>query len=119
MSFFKSFSQTSKSIVTVNGKVYTGDNVTIVDGKVMVNGKDVTPNGKTINISVQGNIAQLKCDVCTKIEVTGDAGRLETMSGDVTVSGSVSGGIKTMSGDITCGNVSGSVETMSGDINKR
>ena len=45
----------------------------------------------------------------------GTVGRVKTMSGDVHC-GDVTGDVSTMSGDVTCGSIAGSAQTMSGDI---
>jgi hypothetical protein len=82
----------------------------------MVNGKDVTPDSKEINIVVNGDIEQLQVDCCNKISVTGNVKSINTKSGDVDVIGDVNGGIQTMSGDVDCGWVGGSISTMSGDV---
>lgn len=107
-------------MVTINGvKIsgnVTGSNVVVINGKVFVNGKDVTPDTKEINIDVQGNIEKLEVDACSKITITGDVHNVKTQSGDVDISGNVNGNIQTMSGDVDCGNVSGSISTMSGDV---
>ena len=44
---------------------------------------------------------------------------IKTMSGDVEIHGDVNGDVKTMSGDVDCGNVAGDVSSMSGDIKRR
>jgi hypothetical protein len=107
------------STITINGNTYSGDNITISNGKVIINGKDVTPDGKEINISVQGNVNELKVDNCNKIFITGNVKNVSTKSADVDISGNVEGSIQTMSGDVDCGKISGSVSTMSGDIKTR
>lgn len=89
------------------------------NGKVFVDVKNVTPDSKEINIKVEGNIDELKVDVCSKIQIIGDVSNIKTQSGDVEVSGNVNGSIQTMSGDVECGTVGGSVSTMSGDIDHR
>ena len=107
------------SIITINGNTFSGSNIIVTNGKVLINGKDVTPDSKEINISVVGNIEQLKVDACNKVSVEGNVQSISTKSGDVEVSGDVDGSISTMSGDIDCGHVKGSVSTMSGDIKHR
>lgn len=108
-------------------------------GSVVIDGREF--NGNNINIDGNGIVTvdgvqqegQLVGDI--KIEVSGDITRLETTSGDVTVTGScgmvstmsgdvetreIVGNVKTMSGDVKCtGPISGSVSTMSGDITHR
>jgi len=103
-------------VVIINGQKITGKNISVVGNKVIVDGQDITPDSKTINISVQGNVTELKVDVCDKIEITGDVYSVKTQSGDVYVTGHVTGHIQTMSGDVKCGDVKGNISTMSGDI---
>jgi len=102
--------------IRINNNTYSGNSITITNGKVIINGKDVTPDSKEINISIEGNVDQLKVDYCNSVSVVGDVNSLQTQSGDVDVSGEVKGSVATMSGDVDCGNILGSVSTMSGDI---
>ena len=102
--------------MNINNNSYVGRSITITNGKVIIDGKDVTPDGKDINISIIGNIDDIKIDYCQKIEVKGDVGYLATMSGDIEISGNIKGSISATSGDIECGDVSGNVNSTSGDI---
>lgn len=104
------------STITINGNTYSGSSVVVTNGKVIVNGKDVTPDSKEINISVQGDVDELHVDICNKVSVTGNANSISTTSGDIDITGNVGGSVNTMSGDIDCGNVLGSVSTMSGNV---
>ena len=104
------------STIIINGNTYSGNSIVVTNGKVIINGKDVTPDSKEITISVDGNIDELKVDACNKVSVNGNVSNIKTQSGDVDISGDVSGGIQTMSGDIDCFNVGGSISTMSGDV---
>jgi len=102
--------------IRINNTTISGKSITIKDGKVIVDGTEVnTGDSKTINIEVQGNLESLDADYCHSISVTGHAGRIKTMAGDVNC-GDVGGNVQTMSGDIKCGAVSGDVSSMSGDI---
>ena len=92
-------------------------NVVISNGRVVVDGKDVTPDAKQINIEVHGDLHSIKADSCERIRVTGSVGEVKTSAGDVHC-GDVSGSVKCMSGDVSCGRVAGSVTTMSGDIRR-
>ena len=109
------FGKTSSSRIIVNGQVYTGTNVNVVNGKVIIDGKDMTPESKTINIVVEGNIEKLDVDACSMITVNGQVGELESGAGDVKC-GDVAGPVRTGSGDVQCGNVEGNVQTGSGDV---
>lgn len=104
------------SQVIINGKNYIGTQVYITNGKVIIDGKNYTPDSKEINIQVDGNIEELKVDTCQKCIVNGNAGYVQTGSGDLEISGDITGNLQTGSGDIECGNVGGSVQTGSGDV---
>lgn len=102
-----------------NSIIITKDaaSVVIKDGKVYVDGKDVTPNTKQITIQVKGNVNDLRCDSCASVVVNGNSGSVSTKSGDVEVTGNVTGNVMTTSGDINVrGGVSGSAQSGSGDI---
>lgn len=88
--------------IVINGVTISGggQNVTIRNGKVIVDGKNVTPDAKEINIFVTGNVQCIEADACQKISVTGDAGSVITQSGNVEVGGAIGGNVNTMSGDI-------------------
>ncbi len=106
--------------VNINGTKITGKgNIVVSNGKIFVDGKDVTPDAKEINIAVNGNIETLEVDACSKVAVIGNVGSIKTASADVEIRGDVHGGIQTMSGDVDCGNIGGSVSTMSGDIKQK
>ena len=107
------------SSIKINGNTYTGNNIVVSNGKVIIDGKDVTGDSKEINIKVEGNIDTLTIDACNKLEIAGDVSNVKTLRGDVDITGNVNGSIQTMSGDVDCGNVGGSISTMSGDIKHR
>lgn len=108
------------SKIIVNGEIYecsAKGSIEIANGKVIVNGKDVTPEHRTIDIHIDGDVGELKVDYCSIVDVIGSVGGdIKTKSGDVEVTGDVLGSIQTMSGDVDCVNVGGSISTMSGDV---
>ena|ERR1035437_3204031 len=108
------------STITINGNTISGNlsgrNISITNNKIIIDGVDVTPDSKEINITVSGNIEKLSADCCNKIQVTGDVGSVKTQSGDVEITGNVNGSIQSMSGSVDCGNVSGNISTMSGSV---
>lgn len=62
-------------------------------------------------------IERLEVDQCERIHVNGNVKRINSTTGDIKVSGSVSGDVETVSGDIDIdGNVDGNVKTVSGDV---
>lgn len=87
--------------VQINGKTYKGKNVSIVNGEVFVDGKIQS------EFTTQKNI---------RIQISGNVHTVESQSGDVEISGGVSGDVSSASGDIKCGAVGGSVQTASGDV---
>lgn len=107
------------SQIVVNGVGFQGNNITIRSGNVIIDGNDVTPESKTINISVVGDITTLSVSSCDKITVKGNVDSISTQNGDVEIAGNVTGDVKTMSGDVDCGDIGGSIKTMSGDIKHR
>lgn len=85
-------------MVTINGKEYPGNNISINNGDVIIDGKKHNINTKSIHI-------------------VGNVNKVETTSGDITIEGDVLKKAETMSGDITVhGDIKGKVETMSGDV---
>lgn len=104
--------------VTIDGKAFTGRNVSIVGNKVVVDG--IEQEGELVgpvSVTVNGNAESVESG-SGRVEVAGTVGRIKTMSGDVHCA-NVTGDVGTMSGDVTCGSIGGSVKTMSGDIRHR
>lgn len=108
-------------MIIVNGQKYNGKNITINNGNIIIDGKSVTPeNEKVITIHIDADIDSIDADVVDSITVTGDVGKVKTMSGGVVVNGDVNGDVKTMSGGVDVeGSISGNVKTMSGNIKSR
>lgn len=92
-------SNVTNSVITINNKGYVGKSISILNGKVYIDGSNVEVDGKEININVNGNIDTLSVDACSKITVN-DVGELKTTSGDVKILGIVKGDINTTSGDV-------------------
>lgn len=108
----------SRTQVTIDGRTFTGRSVSIINGKVIVDGKE--QDGQLVgpvSVTVNGDVEVLDNPTGT-VSVTGSVGAVKTMSGDVHCK-DVSGSVSTMSGDVTCGTIGGSASTMSGDINRR
>lgn len=100
--------------------MYHGKNITVINNRVIIDGKDVTPDQKEITIIVEGDLENLAVDSCESVNIKGSVyGDVKTMSGGLKVEGNISGNVKTMSGDIKCkGEIHGSINTMSGDIKR-
>lgn len=109
--------------VTVNGRTYTGNNVQIENEKVYVDNQRVdetmvSGSAKVIYMPLSVNVigdAQSITVVSGNV-IVNSVNTIKTTSGNVSVSGN-SGNIQTVSGDVTInGTVAGSVKTISGDI---
>jgi hypothetical protein len=105
-----------KRMININNNYHKGKSITIINGKVYIDGKDVTPDAKEINISVEGNIENLEVDHANAISIKGDINKVKSGSGDISC-GNITGGAQTGSGDIDCGVINGDVQTGSGDVN--
>lgn len=106
--------------ISINGmNINASGSIIVSNGKITVNGVDVTPDAKEINIVVNGDTDKIQVDACNELFVTGKVGHIKTMSGDVNVSGDIEGSVQTMSGDVDCRKIGGSVSTMSGNIRHR
>ena len=105
-------------MIQINGKTYQGNNITMKNGKVFIDGKPAdTGKEKTINVVVHGPIDVLEIDTCNVVTVNGNVGDIKNGAGDLTVNGSVFDKIKSGAGDIEVeGDVNGNVETGAGDF---
>lgn len=114
-SFIYNFGRT-----VVNGKVISGSVITIENGRMLVDGKPFEDwsesDEKVINITINGNVDTLDVVSCSSITISGDAKKVKTGSGDVSVKGSVSGDVHTGSGNVECKDVEGDVSTGSGNV---
>jgi len=107
------------STFNINGKSYSGNNINVVNGKIIIDGKiqEIDKNLPEINIIVHGDIQIMDIDSCNTIEVHGNVKELQTTSGDINVTGNVEGNSSSTSGNIEIeGYVSGHAKTVSGDI---
>ncbi len=103
--------------VTINGKSFSGRNISIHNDKIIIDGKSVEMGDEKIfNINIEGDVENLETVSPKSFTVKGNVNNLSTVSGDVEVGGHVSGSIQTVSGDVRCANVGGSINTVSGDI---
>jgi len=103
------------SQITINGSTYYGNNIVIKNNKIIVDGANVTPDSKEINITVNGDVNNLEVDSCNKISITGNVNKFSGGSGDVECHDIING-VTTGSGDIKCNNINGDVRTGSGDV---
>ncbi len=103
------------ALINVNNKDYSGNNINISNGKVFIDGKNVTPEEKDIRIAINGNVTYLQVDSCETVDVKGNIDKLRTGSGEVYCDAIV-GTVVTGSGDVDANEIGGSVTTGSGDV---
>lgn len=113
-----------ETMIRINGNIVGGNisgrDIIISNNRVIVNGKDVTPDAKEINITVEGAVDKLEVDACNSLKINGNCGSVKTTSGDVDLTGDITGSVQTTSGDVEAGgSIGGSVSTTSGDIKSR
>ncbi|CAL7908687.1 hypothetical protein HMPREF1049_0118 [Fusobacterium necrophorum subsp. funduliforme ATCC 51357] len=101
--------------IIINGKEYTGKNISIINNKVMIDGKEYQEEEKEIHITIHGDVESLDIDYCSEISIHGNAKTVKTMSGDVECN-IVEGNVSTMSGNVIAKEIRGDVNTMSGNI---
>lgn len=102
-------------MININGTTFSGNSIVVNNGRVIINGKDQTPDGKEISIIVTGNIEELDVDYCKEVVINGNVTNARTGSGDLTCN-SILGNAQSGSGDIECESIGGSVQTGSGDV---
>ena len=95
--------------ITVNGKTITcsGNNVSIIDGQIVVDGKMISEsNSRNIKVIIEGNVEKIDC--AGTVEVHGNAGNIDC-GGSCTIKGDVNGSVDA-GGSVTCGNVAGDID---------
>jgi hypothetical protein len=107
---FKWNKNNSYSIVSVNGKTIrvSGNNITVINDKIIVDGKvlDESMDYKNITVIVEGDCNKL--DAAGAVTVQGNCGSVDC-SGSCTIHGNVTGNVDA-SGSVTCGDVGGDID---------
>jgi hypothetical protein len=102
--------------IRINNANYSGHSVTISNGRVLIDGKDLTPDSKNINIEVIGDVNEIQVDSCNELVVKGNVlGNVSSTSGDIRC-GNVAGNANSVSGDIKANRIFGKASSVSGDI---
>ena len=95
--------------VIINGQTIncSGNNITIQNGKVIVDGKVIKSDlCGDVKVVVNGDVNKLNCS--GSVEVHGNCGSIDC-SGSCKIDGDVNGNIDA-SGSVTCGKVSGDID---------
>ena len=93
-----------------------GNNVSIMNNKIFVDGKEIGTEEKEINIIVEGNLDKLEVDCCNSIKVNGVTKDVEVSNGNITISGDVKGNVNNINGNIIAKVINGNCKTKNGDI---
>ena len=101
--------------IVINNRNFMGSSVSIINGKVIIDGKEETIDDKEINIRVDGNIDTLDVGYCNKLDIVGNINKARSGSGDINCL-NITGGAQVGSGDIECETINGDVQTGSGDV---
>lgn len=93
-------------MIIINGKTYEGNNVSIIDNVVTVDGVVLdNKDSKLATLKIEGNIVSLKTDL--SVHVTGDVGSV--VAGGSVHSGNVGGNVQS-GGSVHCEGVRGGVQ---------
>lgn len=95
--------------ITISGK-----QVSIRGGKATVDGEEYAIEGVSLTVVILGDVNVLDVEACSTSEITGSAGKVKSMSGQITCN-NVEGDASTMSGNIICQTLHGSASTLSGN----
>lgn len=104
--------------VVIDGRTFIGRSIVINEDRVIIDG--IEQSGSLVgpvNIIVSGHV-ELIDGTFGSVTVQGSCESVKTMSGDVKC-GDVYGPVSTLSGDVDCSVILGHVKTMSGDIIRR
>ena len=93
-----------------------GNNVSIINNKIFVDGKEIETEEKVINIIVEGNLDKLEVDCCNSIKVNGVTKDIEVSNGNIAISGDVKGNVNNINGNIIAKVINGNCKTINGDI---
>lgn len=108
----------SCSTISVNSKTIrvSGNNITVINDKIIVDGKVLNESldYKNITVIVEGDCNKL--DAAGAVTVKGNCGYVDC-SGSCTIHGDVTGNVDA-SGSVTCGNVGGDIDA-SGSVRCR
>lgn len=104
-----------------------GKTVTIIDGKMVIDGKPLEEFAaamndkevKEIHITIEGDVERLEVSVCNEVVVNGNAKRVKANTGSIKIAGNVEGDVHANMGSITCGNVEGDCHANMGSIYRR
>ena len=112
-------------VFEIDGKSFPGSKVEQRNGRVLVDGKDVTDELETtasdrpLIVAIQGSVGQLTVSSCHQLAVAGDVESLEVGAGTIKIDGNVAGSVHCGAGDISCGDIGGKAKVNVGTIHRK
>lgn len=108
-------------MITINGKTYKGNNLSMSGGKILIDGKEVSNTDefeeKEVYIAINGSLETLEVDTCNEIVIGHNCGQVKTTNGNVSVNGDIEGDVKTTNGNVLCsGGIKGRIATTNGSV---
>ncbi len=103
-------------MIKINNKIYVGNNITITNGKVIIDGVNQNIDDKIINIQVDSNLESLEFDCAESCIINGNVTSLQSTNGNVTVTNDILGNVSTVNGNVKANSIKGSVKTVNGNI---
>lgn len=107
--------------ITINGKTYRAKgNISIINDRILVDGQPIDAaelEDKTINVTIEGKSVKVdNIQDVNSVTITGDVETVNSVNGDVRVTGTVKGNVVNMNGDIRAETIEGSATNVNGDI---
>lgn len=107
---------TSGSNIQINGVSYSGTNVSMINGKVIVDGVEQTGEMTgNIEIVVEGSCGDITTEF-GNISVGSNAKSVESKNGNISVGGTIEGNAETKNGNIKANSILGEANTKNGNI---
>lgn len=104
-----------KSKIVINSQTFEGSSMSVMNGKITIDGETINIGEKEIKIEIMGDLDKLIVGASQSININGNVKDLSVMQGTTSISGNVED-VESTSGSITCGDVGGDIETTSGNI---
>lgn len=100
---------------TINGRSYSGKNITIKNGEVYVDGvrQADLPDGER-EVIVSGDVVSVSSET-GNITVHGGVGSVASTNGSVKC-GDVAGSVTSVNGNITAGTIAGNASSVNGNV---
>lgn len=110
--------------VTINGRTYPGNNLSMKNNKIFIDGKEIKDiekkeTEKEILFVIEGNIeGDLEVER-GNVEIKGDVKNcVKVDTGNVTIKGNISGNVSVDCGNISAKKIEGTAKTDCGNISK-